>query len=299
VAIPVLTDLLPTVPEVLADLVRHPTFPVEEVANQKERTSSALQQQLSQPNALASRRFRSLVYGDHPYGDDPRPGDVEGLTRADLRAFHETRYTPRGSLLVFAGDIGLEEARGIARGRFGDWDGPPGEARELPAPPEPDSLRIHLVHRPGSSQSSVWIGHLGPAEGTADRHALDVLNQVLGAGPASRLFRILREEKGWTYGAYSQFTEPRHRGYFVASADVRPPVTDSTLAETMDQLRRIRDEPVSEDELRDAKSYIVGHFPLEIETPQQVASRVADVLLRGLEIDYLETYRCRSAAVDG
>ncbi|MFB6240615.1 MAG: insulinase family protein, partial [Gemmatimonadota bacterium] len=108
---------------------------------------------------------------------------------------------------------------------------------------------------------------------------------------------ILREEKGWTYGARSRFTEPRDRGYFAASADVRPAVTDSTLAELMDQLRRIRSETVPGDELEDAKSYLTGNFPLQLETPQQVASQVADALLRGLGIEYLETYRSRIAGV--
>jgi len=297
VATSVLTESLPTVLDVFADVVRNPTFPEDEVANQKKRTASGLESQLSNPNALASRRFRSLIYGSHPYGEDPRPGDIEGITRSDLASFHESRYTPRGSLLVFAGDITLDRAREAARSRFGDWTGPEVADADLPEPPAADSLRIHLVHRPASSQSSIWVGHLGPETNAGGHHALDVLNQVLGAGPASRLFLVLREEKGWTYGSRSRFTEPRDRGYFAASADVRPPVTDSTLREMLHQLRRIRSEPVPEEELADAKSYLTGHFPLQLETPQQVASQVADVLLRGLGIEYLESYRSEISGV--
>lgn len=297
VATSVLTDRLSTVLDVMADVVLNPTFPEEEVANQKKRMSSSLEQQLGQPGALASRRFRSLVYGDHPYGEDPRPEDVDGLTRGDLESFHGSRYTPHGSLLVFAGDVSLEEAREAARSRFGEWAGPRVEEGDFPEPPSPDSFRIHLVHRPGSAQSSIWVGHLGPREPGADRYALDVMNRVLGGGPASRLYLILREEKGWTYGARSRFTEPRDRGYFAASANVRPAVTDSTLGELVRQLRRIRGETVPEGELEDAKSYLTGNFPLQLETPQQVASQVADALLRGLGVEYLETYRRRIAEV--
>ena len=292
----VLTERLPAVLDVFADVVRNPTFPEDEVANQKKRTKSSLQSELSQPGALASRRFRSLIYGPHPYGEDPRPGDIEGIERGDLVDFHRRRYTPHGSLLVFAGDIGLEEAREVARDRFGDWTGPEVGDGDLPRPAGSDSLTIHLVHRPGSSQSSIRVGHLGP-EGAGGRHALDVMNRILGGGPASRLFLVLREEKGWTYGASSRFTEPRDRGYFAVSADVRPAVTDSTLREMLHQLRRIRSETVPEEELEDAKSYLTGNFPLRLETPQQVASEVADVILRGLGIGYLESYRSEVASV--
>lgn len=297
VATSVLTERLPTVLDVFADVVRNPTFPEDEVANQKKRTKSGLQSQLSNPNALASRRFRSLIYGSHPYGEDPRPDDIDGIRRGDLVSFHESRYTPDGSLLVFAGDITLDRAREVARSRFGDWTGPAVANADLPEPPGADSLRIHLVHRPASSQSSIWVGHLGPGRNAGGHHALDVLNQVLGAGPASRLFLVLREEKGWTYGARSRFTEPRDRGYFAVSADVRPAVTDSTLTEMLHQLRRIRSEPVPEEELVDAKSYLTGHFPLQLETPQQVASQVADALLRDRGIGYLESYRSEVSRV--
>lgn len=297
VATSALTDRLPAVLDVFVDVVRNPTFPEDEVANQKKRTRSGLQSQLSQPNALASRRFRSLIYGSHPYGEDPRPEDVDGIDRSDLRSFHQSRYTPRGSLLVFAGDVSLERAREIARSRFGDWTGPDVARGDLPEPPDSDSLRGHLVHRPGSSQSSIWVGHLGPEETDGGRHALDVVNRVLGGGPASRLFLVLREEKGWTYGASSRFTTPRDRGYFAASADVRPAVTDSTLSEILRQLRRIRGETVPESEVADAKSYLTGNFPLQLETPQQVASRVADALLRGRGVEYLESYRSRISEV--
>jgi len=293
----VLTERLPTVLDVFADVMRNPSFPEEEVANQKKRTKSSLQAQMSQPGALASRRFRSLIYGPHPYGQDPRPADIDGIGRSDLVRFHESRYTPHGSLLVFAGDIDLERAREMARSRFGDWTGPEVADFDPPEPAGSDSLRIHLVHRPASAQSSIRVGHLGPGEGDSDRHALDVMNRVLGGGPASRLFLVLREEKGWTYGASSQFTTPRDRGYFAASADVRPAVTDSTLREMLHQLRRIRSERVPEGELEDAKSYLTGSFPLRLETPQQVASQVADVILRGLGIGYLESYRGQVADV--
>lgn len=292
-----LTRNLPTVLDVFSDVVENATFPDSEVDNERRRMRSNLQQQLSQPSVLASRHFDRIVYGEHPYGDAPSPEDVEALEREDLDRFHDERYVPEGSLLVFAGDIGLEEAREAARRWFGDWEGDRPPEAERPAPPARDSARIYLAHRPGSEQSVIRLGHLGLRPGHEDAHSLEVANRVLGGGANARLFLILREEKGWTYGAYSQLTENRDVGVFGAQAEVRNPVTDSSLNEMLRQVRSLRDEPVPEEELEDAKTYLTGNFPLQLETPQQVASQVADVLVRGLEVDHLETYRSRIAEV--
>jgi zinc protease len=169
----------------------------------------------------------------------------------------------------------------------------------MPAPPAPSPSHIWLVHRPGSVQSNLWLGNLGIRPGNPDEFALDVMNRVLGGGANSRLFLILREQKGWTYGAYSRESEPVGQGYFAATTEVRTPVTDSALTEMIAQIRRIRTQVVPDSELAEAKDYLTGHFPLEIETPEQVASEVADALIRGVGIGYLEHYRSRIAAVGG
>ena len=293
-----LTKHLDRVMDVFADVVRNPTFPQEEFDTEKRRMLSSLEVQLGQPGALASRQFRRRVYGDHPYAEEPTPETVEGLGRDDLASFHAERYTPRGGLLVVAGDMTPDEARTMAREAFGDWEKDAAAEPAMPEPPTREAKRIYLVHRPGSVQSNIWVGHLGVRPGNEDAHAIDVMNRVLGGGANSRLFLILREEKGWTYGAYSRFTEPSDVGYFAATAEVRNPVADSALREMIDQLERIRSEPVPEEELSDAKNYLTGHFPLEIETPQQVASKVADALQRGLGMDYLESYRSEISRVD-
>ena len=297
VATSTLTRHMPTVLEVFSDVVRNATFPASEVANERKRMQASLQQQLSQPSNLASRHFARIVYGDHPYGDAPTPASVEALEREQLVRFHRERYVPEGSLLVFAGDIDLDRARRSAETWFGDWSGERPRDAELPEPPSRDSARIYLVHRPGSEQSVVRVGHLGIRPGNEDAYALEVANRVLGGGANARLFLILREEKGWTYGAYSRLTERRGVGIFGAQAEVRNAVTDSALTELVRQIRRLRREPVPDEEMTDARTYLTGNFPLQIETPQEVASRVADVLLRGLEVDYLETYRSRIADV--
>jgi zinc protease len=123
------------------------------------------------------------------------------------------------------------------------------------------------------------------------------MNQIVGGGTDSRLFTILREQKGWTYGAYSQVTRPKDVGYFIANAEVRTAVTDSALTEMLHQLRRIRDEPISPEELNAAQSFLVGSFPLRIETASQIASQVARNRLLGLPAEELLRYRDRIQAV--
>jgi len=292
-----LTDRLDTVLEVFTTVVREPTFPEEAFERAKERFLSNLRAELSQPAALASRRFNRVVYGDHPYGEEPTPETVAEITRDQLREFHARHWVPEGSLLVLAGDVEPAEGHEIARRWFGEWRGERPPAPETSAPPERTDREVHLVHRPGSVQSNIRVGHLGIEPSNEDRYALDVMNKVLGGGANARLFLILREEKGWTYGAYSGFSEPQGLGSFSARAEVRNPVTDSALLEILDQMERIREEPVSETELEEAKSFLTGSFPLRIETPSQVASQVADAILRGLGIEYLETYRSRISEV--
>jgi hypothetical protein len=164
-------------------------------------------------------------------------------------------------------------------------------------PPAREATRIYLVHRPGSVQSNIMVGHLGIRPDTPDFFALQVLNQIVGGGTDSRLFQILREEKGWTYGAYSRFTRPLDVGFFTAQAEVRNEVTDSAVVELLQQLRRVRDETVPTDEFEAAKSYLMGSFPLRLETAGQVGNQVAQTRLLGLPDEHLTEYRERIAAV--
>jgi zinc protease len=297
VAATTLTKHLPAVLEIFSDVVRNPTFPDDQLETMRKRELSGLQVQLSQPSVLAGRQFSREVYGKHPYANAPTPESVKAITRQDIEAFHAARYDPSGALLVFAGDIDLAGARQAAEKYFGGWSGKAPVQATPPAPPAPSPTSITLINRPGSVQSEIWMGNLAIRPDNPDAIPLDVMNRILGGGANARLFLILREQKGWTYGAYSQITSPRDKGYFVATAQVRTPVTDSSVNEMLHQIRRMRTQTVPDSEVQTAEDYLTGHFPIAIETPEQVASQVADALLRGLGIGYLESYRDRVAEV--
>lgn len=281
----------------MADAVVRPSFVDKEVELARTQTLSGLQLEQSQPDAIASRFFAKALYGEHPYGRRPTPATVKAITRADLVSFHQSRVRPTGALLVFAGDISLAKAKSLAEEAFKGFTGAAPASAKFASVPARTSTEILLVHRPGSVQSNILAGNLTWGPGDANVYGAAIANQVLGAGANSRLFMILREQKGWTYGAYSSFTRLKGTGYFQASAEVRTDVTDSSLTELLAQAKRIGAEPMAAKEFDDAKSAVVGHFPLEVETAAQVAGQVARARLLGLPNDYVQTYRQKLAAV--
>lgn len=294
----VLADQLPLAFDLVSDVALRPTFPQEELEIARTRALSALQVELSQPSSLAQRRFIREVYGDeNPYGYASLPATVQAIGRADLTRFHQNHFRADNALLVVSGDVDPARVEALARAEFGEWKGGFSSQTVIADPPARERSEISLVHRPGSVQSNILVGHVGIRPDNPDYYPLQVLNKIVGGGTDSRLFTILREEKGWTYGAYSQLSRPEDVGYFAASAEVRTEVTDSALTEMLTQLRRVREEPVSQQELEAAKSFLVGSFPLRIETAGQIASQVAQTRLLGLPTEALLNYRDRIAAV--
>jgi zinc protease len=294
----VLTDHLEVAFRLLADVARHASFPEDEVELARRQLLSGLQAQQGQPQALASRFFRRLVYGEeHPYGASPTPETVAAITRDDLVRFRDQALQPEGALLLVAGPVDRARVESLAERYLGDWTGRPAAAPHLVPPARPEGTRIHLVHRPGSVQSVILAGQPGVEGRDPDFAAVEVANRVLGGGADSRLFRILREERGWTYGAFSGVTRPVGTGLFQVSTEVRAPVTDSAVVEILHQMDRMGTEPVPPEEMDAARNYLAGSFPLQLETAGQVAGRLATTLLLGRDVDEVTRFPERIRAV--
>jgi len=293
----VLTSSLPLAFELLGDVAVRPTFPGSEIELLRTQSLSGLQVALTQPETIADRAFRRAIYGAHPYSRSEVPASVKAITREDLVRFHRTRLRPGGALLVVAGDVTLAEARRLALRAFQGWTGVSAAVTPFPTLPARPRTELLLVHRPGSVQSNIVVGNLTYPATDPRTYAATVANQVLGGGAASRLFMTLREEKSWTYGAYSGFVRRKGMGNFSATTEVRTEVTDSALRELMRQLERIGSEAVPAVELDAAKGSITGSYPLSIESADQVANAVANARLYGLPADYVQTYRVRIGAV--
>ena len=297
VSVTVLTDHLDLGLGLMSDVLLNATFPEDEVELARTRVLSSLQLEKADPGALASKFFSRTLYGDHPYGRSPSDTSIRALTREEIQRFAATWLKPRGALLVVAGDLSLSDARSRVERYLGRWTGAPPAAAAPASPPAARPTSILLVHRPGSAQSNIAVGNLALTATDPLHFSATVANKILGGGADSRLFLILREQKSWTYGAGSGLSRRRDIGHFSASTEVRTAVTDSALTELLTQLSRMRSEAVADSELVAAKGYLVGSFPLSIETPQQVAGQASSVKLLGLPDDYLRTYRDRLAAV--
>ena len=282
----------------LAEMVLEPAFADEELELLRTRSLSGLQVALSQASALASREFTRLLYGAHPYGRLETRASLEGITHADVLAFHDTWYRPEGALFVVAGAVDADAIAASLEQAFADWT--PGGVPAVAFADAPTRSRpeIVLVHKAGTVQAEVRVGHLLPGGDFDEATALSVANQVLGGGASGRLFKVLREERGYTYGAYSNVSRARRASRLSASMAVRTEVAGEAIAELLDLVEQLREEPLPADELSDTQSYLTGVFPLQIETPQQVAAQVTNNRLLGLSEDAIETYRSRVLALD-
>ena len=283
--------------DLLGDVTLHSTFSESELELARTRALSALALQLSEPGSLADRFFAQELYGRHPYARRPTAESYKAVTRDDVVKFAAQRLRPAGSLVVVAGDVTAAQVQDLIAKTLDSWRGAAPAALPPVAVPSKTATDILLVHRPGSAQSNIVAGNTTIPPTDPGYYAGRVATQVLGGGADARLFLILREQKSWTYGAYAALHRYRGLGYWQATAEVRTEVTDSALAELLHQIDRIRTDVIPDSELAGTKGFLVGSFPLVIETPSQIAAQVANSRLLGLGDDYLRLYRERLSAV--
>jgi predicted Zn-dependent peptidase len=284
--------------DIFADVVRNPAFPKEEVDKYKARTLAQQQFLRSNPQFLAQEQLNRAIYGDHPAAlVTPPLASIKRMSTEDLAKFHATYYRPNNAILAVVGDVTMKELLPKIQRAFGDWKKADIPATNIPTVPAQGSARISLIDRPGSVQTVLQLGSLGIERTDADYFAVLLANRVLGGGPAARLFLNLREDKGYTYGAYSSFGGSKYRGTWVSSSEVRTDVTDGAMHEFMYELKRLRDDKVGAEELDNAKRAIVGGFALSLEQPQSLLQNIITQKLYDLPADYWDTYPQRVAAI--
>jgi zinc protease len=228
---------------------------------------------------------------------------VPGLDRDTLAARHAEMLDPAHATLVLAGDLTGIDAPGLAEATLGGWSAGAGTsgAGATASGTAPDMRgpggRVVVVHRPGSPQSELRIGHVGVPRRSNDFHAISVLNAILGGLFGSRLNALLREQKGYTYGVHSSFDMRVGAGPFAVRTAVQTEFTVPAIVDTLAELRRIGEAPVTDEELTTARDYLVGVVPLRYETSGQVAGAIAGLVANGLPDDELDRYRPAVAAV--
>jgi zinc protease len=276
----------------LTEIVFRPTFPETELDLYKRNSIENLKFQRSQPNFLASEQVAKTIYGDHPYSTvSPSSDDVERLSREALLEHHRRLFVPNNAILIAVGDVEQDEFLDEIKELFGGWQRGERSSSSFPTPPRHDHRTLTIVDRPGSAQANIVLANLAFSRNSPDFFAAMVMNQVLGAGASSRVFMNLREEKGYTYGAYTRLDPKRLAGDFEATAEVRTAVTGDSLREFFYELERIRADRVGEGELRDAKNFLTGVFPIRAETQEGLTNLIVNQQLYNLPDDYLQTYR--------
>ncbi len=296
-------DRLPAALELLAELILRPTFPANEVGRLREERLNDLLQARADPRRRAEEAYIETIYSPASPYHRPAGGvreTVENLGPEDLRAAYERGLDPGRATLIVAGEIGGIDVPAVVERLFGDWTTATGShaVGRIDDSGTGAGRVVRVIHRAGSVQTEIRVGHPGLSRRIPDFHAVSVMSAILGGLFNSRLNMRLREEKGYTYGAGAGFDLRRGAGPFAARAAVNTEVTVPAVVEMLAELERMRDEPVTADEVTAAKDYLIGVFPLRFETAGAVGGALGGLVVHGLTVDELVTYRERIEAVD-
>ena len=284
--------------DLVSDIAQHPAFAAEEIERQRQQSLSGMRVSYEDPEFLANVVFDRLVYGQHPYGrpQNGSPETLTALTRDDLVAFHRKWFGANNAILAIVGDVTAEEAFAGAERAFGKWTQVSAQAGKTADPPPP-TRRVVVIDKPGAVQTEIRVGNIGIPRKSGDFMALDLAAKVLGGEGANRLHRVLRSERGLTYGAEADFNALKQSGDIVAKTNTRSETTGETLRLMVDEVWKLLRDRVGDRELEGAQEYLTGSFPLTIETPSQIALQILNAVFFGLDMNELQTYRERVSAV--
>lgn len=278
--------------DLLADVLLHPAFPQEEFERKTQEIRAAIQRAEENPDTVASKTFRQLVFTGHPYGI-PVEGTLESVgrpTRDDVTAFYTGTYRPQETVIAVAGDVTRDEIRAALEQRLGGW---PQTPRATPGPmvaPLGGPPKTRMIQR-DLTQASVLLGEPSVGRHHPDYYPLQVASYILGGGSSSRLYQRIREERGLVYSVYSALAPGRYGAFFQVGFQTRNEAVREALALAREELVRLRREPVSDDELARAKAYLIGSFPLRMDTTGEVADLLITIEEHGLGLDYPSRFR--------
>lgn len=285
--------------DLLSDVTLRANFQQEELERQRQQAISNLRINYDDADYLASAVFQRVVYGMHPYGlpNEGTPGSIQAITRNDLMTFHDSFYSPGKALLAFAGDITPEAAFAAAEKFFGAWQGKQVPAQNRPAAGAGSGMHIYVVDKPDAVQTQIRIGRLGIRRNDPDFIPLFVADRIFGGSYNSRLNTEVRVKKGLTYGANTVFDSRLEAGSLMASTFTRTEATMDAVRLVVNLIQGMSKGDLKPEELSFAKDYLMGVYPIQTETPDQVANRVLTVAHYGLPPDYNETYQTRISGV--
>ena len=288
----VMNDGYETALGLMSDIVMRPTFAQDEIERQRSQALSALKVSAEDPESVADRVIDRLIYGFHPYGmpGSGTPESLAGLTRADFVDFHKRYFVPNNALIAVVGDINPNEAIAGLEKYFGAWK--PADIPPTAVTDPPDATRrVIVIDKKDAVQTEIRVGHIAIPRKHADYEAVDQAVKILGGEGANRLQQVLRSQKQLTYGASADLDTYKLAGAVIAETDTQTRSTAEALRVVVDEFTRLQRERVGDGELEGAQDYMVGHFPLTIEVPDQIATQVLNQLFYELPVEDLPRFR--------
>jgi zinc protease len=276
--------------ELLANILTSSTFPQGEIDRQKQEIIASIRAREEDPGAVAQRTFAAALFPGSPYGRlvEGSEASVKSLQQTSLKEFFARYYRPNRSIMAVVGDVSEQEITQALNQAFRGSKGEPSGQPLVPAKiGAPQVLRINR----DLTQANIILGHVGVARGNSDYYAIQVMSYILGGGGfSSRLMDSVRNERGLAYSVYSHFSAEKSHGSFQLVMQTKNETAQEAIRIANEEIRRIREEPVSEQELSDAKDYLIGSFPLRFDTNRKVASFLAQVEYFQLGLDYPDRY---------
>jgi len=287
--------------EIVGDVILRPEFPEGEYEREKSIVSAEIRGIRENPYYFATERFVEALAGDHPYAHPVAGSEssIGAVNRDDLVSFHGDFYSPHGAILAVVGDVDSKKALKSIKKELGAWKGTP-VSRQLPKLGEQrfPGRRVIIIDKPDVTQSQIRIGNIAAGRGTPHYFQLEVANNVLGGGFTSRLMKEIRVLRGLSYGARSLQQQFEAGGVFYIVTFTKNESLREAIDVALDEVRKIREIPVGEEELESNERYISGLFPFELETNGHLAYWLTELAFYGLGTEFVENYRSRIDAVE-
>ncbi|MHB1147592.1 MAG: M16 family metallopeptidase [Lutibacter sp.] len=295
-----LSKFFPRILELTADAVQNPLFTQEEFEKEKAKLLENIKSGENSVANIAGKAQNALVYGkNHPYGEFETETTAKNVALADVQNFYAAYFKPNNAYLVIVGDVNFKDVKKQVTKHFNNWKKGTIPAYEIPKVVDVAKTEINFIDMPNAVQSDISvINTVNLKMSNPDYFAAILANKIFGGGGEGRLFLNLREDKGYTYGAYSRIgNDERTSATFKSTASVRNMVTDSSVVEFMKEIKTFRDTKVTDEELKNAKAAYIGSFVMALENPATVASYALNIVTKKLPQDFYETYLQKINAV--
>lgn len=278
--------------DLLSDVLLHPAFDQKEIDRKVKSMLAEIRRQKEEPGTVAEEAFDKAVYGEHPYGrtNDEVAAYLPKLTRQDLVDFYRAQYGSNNTIIAVVGDVTEKEIVLLLNDYFKGWKKIDRVQPAVATPPAIDKIMVKKINRK-ITQANIDLGHIGISRENPDYYAVSILNYILGGGGfSSRLMDNIRDNKGLAYDVHSAFSAQKETGSFRVNIQTENESANEVISETIKEIRRVRDELVTEKELSDAKAYLTGSFPLRMDTSAKIASMLTSIEIYNLGLDYPDKY---------